>query len=227
MPIAALVTWIITALIGSFMLIRWVSRGGLRRQGAAATHFPPARVFTHFGLAAAGLILWISYLVTGSSVLAWIAFVFFFQAEDGIRDIGVPGVQTCALPISELAVLGRVHPADRAGVPAAVETLEIRDRPECPRARLPPDRGRWMQVASQLDRRAGLGELRVDRRSQVLDVGHLDELGLRCRLDPDRVGPHGALDPADHDLVLGAVLGRSAELFPQVIVNGRVGASAR
>src|SRR3712207_9211199 len=26
---------------------------------------------------------------------------FFFQAEDGIRDIGVTGVQTCALPISE------------------------------------------------------------------------------------------------------------------------------
>src|SRR5258707_11445663 len=26
---------------------------------------------------------------------------FFFQAEDGIRDIGVTGVQTCALPISD------------------------------------------------------------------------------------------------------------------------------
>src|SRR3712207_914457 len=29
-------------------------------------------------------------------------FVFFFQAEDGIRDIGVTGVQTCALPICAL-----------------------------------------------------------------------------------------------------------------------------
>src|SRR3712207_4884391 len=27
-------------------------------------------------------------------------YFFFFQAEDGIRDIGVTGVQTCALPIS-------------------------------------------------------------------------------------------------------------------------------
>src|SRR3712207_7303312 len=26
--------------------------------------------------------------------------IIFFQAEDGIRDIGVTGVQTCALPIS-------------------------------------------------------------------------------------------------------------------------------
>src|SRR2546430_5349218 len=27
-------------------------------------------------------------------------FFFFFQAEDGIRDLTVTGVQTCALPIS-------------------------------------------------------------------------------------------------------------------------------
>ena len=26
-------------------------------------------------------------------------FIFFFQAEDGIRDYKVTGVQTCALPI--------------------------------------------------------------------------------------------------------------------------------
>src|SRR2546430_15017202 len=30
--------------------------------------------------------------------------VFFFQAEDGIRDLTVTGVQTCALPICEPAV---------------------------------------------------------------------------------------------------------------------------
>src|SRR5215469_16208523 len=30
-----------------------------------------------------------------------IVFFFFFQAEDGIRDLYVTGVQTCALPISE------------------------------------------------------------------------------------------------------------------------------
>src|SRR5688500_20398794 len=35
---------------------------------------------------------------------------FFFQAEDGIRDYKVTGVQTCALPIS----------APRAGVASAV-----------------------------------------------------------------------------------------------------------
>src|SRR5687768_15313701 len=28
--------------------------------------------------------------------------IFVFQAEDGIRDVAVTGVQTCALPISEI-----------------------------------------------------------------------------------------------------------------------------
>src|SRR5256884_1215603 len=32
-------------------------------------------------------------------------FFFFFQAEDGIRDVAVTGVQTCALPISIFAFL--------------------------------------------------------------------------------------------------------------------------
>src|SRR5256885_3009156 len=34
-----------------------------------------------------------------------IDFVFFFQAEDGIRDYKVTGVQTCALPISRPAAI--------------------------------------------------------------------------------------------------------------------------
>src|SRR5688500_19725804 len=35
-----------------------------------------------------------------STVVAAVLFCFFFQAEDGIRDYKVTGVQTCALPIS-------------------------------------------------------------------------------------------------------------------------------
>src|SRR5256885_8723159 len=33
-------------------------------------------------------------------VIRRVCFFFFFQAEDGIRDYKVTGVQTCALPIS-------------------------------------------------------------------------------------------------------------------------------
>src|SRR2546430_12174483 len=36
----------------------------------------------------------------------WRVMFFFFQAEDGIRDLTVTGVQTCALPISYLAGTG-------------------------------------------------------------------------------------------------------------------------
>src|SRR2546429_6568085 len=35
-------------------------------------------------------------MVESSAFIRWI---FFFQAEDGIRDVAVTGVQTCALPI--------------------------------------------------------------------------------------------------------------------------------
>src|SRR2546429_892639 len=36
---------------------------------------------------------------TGSAL---VCYFFFFQAEDGIRDVAVTGVQTCALPISTM-----------------------------------------------------------------------------------------------------------------------------
>src|SRR3712207_1203846 len=39
--------------------------------------------------------------------------VLFFQAEDGIRDIGVTGVQTCALPILCTHGIARTAPKAR------------------------------------------------------------------------------------------------------------------
>src|SRR5258707_8271094 len=47
-------------------------------------------------------------------------FFFFFQAEDGIRDIGVTGVQTCALPICTIGgALIIPIPLDRTNVAVA------------------------------------------------------------------------------------------------------------
>src|SRR5437764_14542036 len=40
-------------------------------------------------------------------MLLFFFFFFFFQAEDGIRDTSVTGVQTCALPISTSGGKGR------------------------------------------------------------------------------------------------------------------------
>src|ERR1022692_4407823 len=41
---------------------------------------------------------------------------FFFQAEDGIRDYKVTGVQTCALPISGAAHYGSEIPGQTTGL---------------------------------------------------------------------------------------------------------------
>src|SRR5690606_41068705 len=45
-------------------------------------------------------------------------FFFFFQAEDGIRDFHVTGVQTCALPISP------IMPASTSPLPAVANQGE-------------------------------------------------------------------------------------------------------
>src|SRR6185369_17500237 len=50
---------------------------------------------------------------------------FFFQAEDGIRDSSVTGVQTCALPISAARRRARRAPASGR---------RRRTRPRCPRS---------------------------------------------------------------------------------------------
>src|SRR3712207_6074034 len=47
-------------------------------------------------------------------------FFFFFQAEDGIRDIGVTGVQTCALPIYAIALEKLCHALQARGYHALV-----------------------------------------------------------------------------------------------------------
>jgi hypothetical protein len=75
MEVAALITWVITALGGFVLLGTWISRGGIRQGGdAAASRFPPGLIFGHFLLAATGLVLWIIYLVADSSALAWVSF---------------------------------------------------------------------------------------------------------------------------------------------------------
>src|SRR5258708_9090236 len=52
-------------------------------------------------------------LIYMCDLLSSCVFFFFFQAEDGIRDDLVTGVQTCALPISRFREPPR-HEAERA-----------------------------------------------------------------------------------------------------------------
>src|SRR3989442_10446154 len=63
---------------------------------------------------------------------------FFFQAEDGIRDADVTGVQTCALPISAPGLGDELeHDLERPGAVGMMHQSVTGDRP---RARRPVDR---------------------------------------------------------------------------------------
>jgi hypothetical protein len=73
--IAALVLWILTAGGGFYLLGTWIAKGGARPQPAGNTRFPAPIIFGHFLLAAAGLIVWIIYVVNDKDALAWTAFV--------------------------------------------------------------------------------------------------------------------------------------------------------
>src|SRR2546430_8698169 len=73
-------------------------------------------------------------MMIGTVYLGLSVFFFFFQAEDGIRDLTVTGVQTCALPISRSPAAGTPRrPGDRAAARAAA--LPPRRSPVLRRAR--------------------------------------------------------------------------------------------
>ncbi|ARH89382.1 hypothetical protein [Streptomyces sp. MOE7] len=71
MDIAALITWVITALGGFYMLGTWLARGGAK---AGNSRLPVPVIFGHFALAAIGLVVWIIYVITDKDALAWTAF---------------------------------------------------------------------------------------------------------------------------------------------------------
>lgn len=72
MSVAATVFWVLTAGVGTYMVTVWRRHGGLSGS-SAATHFPPVRVFSHLGMAVAGLVVWVIFLTTSASVWAWVA----------------------------------------------------------------------------------------------------------------------------------------------------------
>src|SRR5688572_33399504 len=93
---------------------------------------------------------------------------FFFQAEDGIRDLTVTGVQTCALPI--------FHPPESAGGGAAG------DRPAARRGRGQPGVVRRPEPGrDEVGARGAPGPARGRLRSEERRVGK----ECRSRRSPD------------------------------------------
>ena len=106
---AALIAWIITAGGGFVLLAIWLRRGGMQQQQEGGNRIRPPLILSHFLLAAAGLVVWIVYLVADKDALAWIAFAMLVvvallgwtmfavwfrrrQARAAVADTAAPGV---------------------------------------------------------------------------------------------------------------------------------------
>jgi hypothetical protein len=66
---AALVAWVATALGGGVLGRQWASHGGPRQASGIRT----PRLALHAGLAFAGLVVWIVFLITDDESAAWLA----------------------------------------------------------------------------------------------------------------------------------------------------------
>src|SRR5690606_40663025 len=93
-------------------------------------------------------------------------FFFFFQAEDGIRDFHVTGVQTCALPISRYMehMMALLLPSIRgvqeetpaaAAARRAAEALLDGAEPERPQTQEPDARSEERRVGKECRPRGG------------------------------------------------------------------------
>src|SRR5215510_14187776 len=83
LPFYALVSWLLTELIGALMVRSWMARGGLRaaRQRPSRPDAMSLPVLAgHAGLNLAGLICWVCFELSGAIALAWLALAFMAPA---------------------------------------------------------------------------------------------------------------------------------------------------
>ena len=124
----------------------------------------------------------------------------------GVQAGHAPAQQRAAQRDAELAVARRVGPARPAPRTSRGRAPRAPGSARAPRRAARRRRRRRMQEAGELDRAERRGQLRPDRRRQVLDVGDPHEHRLRRRGDPHGVRAQRARDPARDDRVLLAVL---------------------
>jgi hypothetical protein len=152
--LAALISWLITVGLGSWMMARWITRGGFRRARLSKAGVPPSLIFTHFGLAVAGLLAWGVYLVTGLAAAAWTGCVLLLPVAGlgmALLSLWLPerplatGTVTAAqaVPAGAGAAPGVVAPAAAgtapgAGTAPAAGTAPGPVSPDPPSARHPP-----------------------------------------------------------------------------------------
>jgi len=80
LPTVTLISWLLTASIGAYMLSRWIGDGGVRKQRANREALSPVVVLGHASLALTGLVLWTAYTITRWAPLAWSAVLVLMPA---------------------------------------------------------------------------------------------------------------------------------------------------
>jgi manganese efflux pump family protein len=123
--VGALLAWLATAASGGWVLVRWLLAGGspLRRTMTAA---PPAVILGHVGTAALGLVLWVSFLLSGWVALAWTALAILAPVAGlgmGVLLLGLPG--PARPPIGAGAIGARAIGARVPGRRARIPVLAI------------------------------------------------------------------------------------------------------
>lgn len=118
MPVIALITWIVTALGGLYLLAIWLIEYDPDFQRAAATRLPVPVVSGHVLFAVGGLVVWLMYLITDRDIFAWstiaiLAFVATFGLTMAVRWIGVYRAGPIRTPAPYLTVPpGAAHHGD-------------------------------------------------------------------------------------------------------------------
>lgn len=126
MRFATLISWLVTASLGGYMLHTWLARGGLRRERARAGGLPPPLIFGHAGLAISGLLIWAAFVASGARALAWTAVgLLMLTVGLGLCTVTLwtpyparrPGERRDATPWDEAAVVISDAAEDAAGEP--------------------------------------------------------------------------------------------------------------
>ncbi len=94
MSIIALITWILAAACGLFLVSIWLIEYDKEFQTASRTRLPPLVLASHVTVAAGGLVVWVAWLILHAHDLAWLAVLALLLAATlggfmAIRWIGV------------------------------------------------------------------------------------------------------------------------------------------
>ena len=101
MGVAALISWLVTAFVGLYLLAVWLIENDVTHRGAAASRLPAPVIFGHVLLALSGLVVWVLYLLSDADAVGW-------------ATLGILG----GIAVLGLAMLTRWIPVHRAFVAA-------------------------------------------------------------------------------------------------------------